>query len=191
MPGCCAPWPGNRKATGRRARRRWQRAPENAHGRTAGLDADSERPPRARSRADHGAPVREGLRPGLQGVGDVGERRAVRALRHSPRCAARRAVARVEGGGGAAPRAASELPGPRRRGAGVRRRRLLEHDVGVGAADAERADAGAARRRRRAASRRSCACRRRTGSPRSRSAGWAARSAGSAGARRARAPAPS
>ena len=100
------------------------------------------------ARAGEHAALREGAAAVVQREGDVGER----LLRVRARCAASRSLM-----------ASSAWPIARRQqeqlvdgapGAAVAAgRRLLEHDVRVGAADAERVDGGAARRAGRGASR--------------------------------------
>ena len=129
--------------------------------------------------ADHRAAVREGRR---------GPPAGCRPRRPDPSsgCSrqvtgARRAVAALERRLRPAPTARRSCQRGRRR-ARRGRGRLLQHDVGVGAADAERADARAARRpSARQAPQRGRS--RRTGWPRSRSSGSASRSGGSAAAR--------
>ena len=111
MPAYCAPWPGNRKTTGRSPRLRRGR-------RTARRPARERRRPASASRGDHGAAVREPAPPDLQGVGDVGERRALGVRR---RCVgevgASRAVERRRRSSPTAPAAASR-PRRGRRAAG-------------------------------------------------------------------------
>ena len=171
MPGYWAPWPGNRKATGRpRASRRRRRG---ARGR--GPRAPP-RPRRGRGRPRR-AGARSALAADLEGVGDVGQRRAsgcssqVRGQAVGGRLQGRRR-SRAE----SIRSCAAGATGPD----GSARRRLLQDDVGVGAADAEGADAGAPGRAVRPARRRSAvvdverACREVD------LAGWAARSGGSA-----------
>ncbi len=147
MPTYCAPWPENRNATaGVAARRRW---PETARGSTGGGERRARR--RRALPATTRAAVLEGAAAGLQRVGDVRQigrqRLAVGRLSGPPPSARKRARLAVGVSSAAAVRAEStsscERPGgPSPAGA---LGRLLEHDVGVGAADAEGADAGAAR----------------------------------------------
>ena len=125
-------------------------------------------------------------RPTLAREGDVGQAAgSARTPAGAPSALrARRASARCAPTASARARRARDRGGRRRGG-----RRLLEDDVGVGAAEAERADAGDAAARRAGHGVRLRSTTGRAARPR-RCAGWAARSAGAAGARRAAAPAP-
>ena len=135
MPGCCEPWPGNRNTT-RGA------APRVATALRSTLAA--RRPRRRRSRGDDDRrAARSGLRPriSVRATSASGERRmALRDVGAARVRASQRAL------GACAPTAAARCDASRAIGAsrrGVARRRFLEDDVGVGAADAE----GAHRRR--------------------------------------------
>ena len=128
--------PGRGTGTPRRHARRRLRVTTAARGRRL------EGRRRRRVRADHGPAVAEGLPARLEGVGHVGQ---VSASGWASRWSARRWRGRSSAVAVRAESTSSCGAAARcwRRDA----RRLLEHDVGVGAADAERADAGPPRRR--------------------------------------------
>ena len=145
MPGRCEPWPGKRKASGARAGRPAQRLGGGRAGRPGRqpgeqLVAVRRRGPRrgARSAARVVASERRGRRARARGRLQMRAREPARPGRAAPP----RSCAESSSGKPAA--TGERAPARRAR----RRRRLLEDDVRVGAADAERRDAGAARPRR-------------------------------------------